>query len=150
MIRLTVLAATLALIASPAFAQNDAGPLGDKVGEFVGSGEGELSAEITHLQNDVYAISITTTVPMENDIPGCGGGIDGEMIMTETGGNFFVENEDYEQGSTSPLTNERYCEIGVNFDEDGFLNLEERGGCIAYHGASCGFTGQLISVNAIN
>jgi hypothetical protein len=149
MIRLPVLAATLALFAGPAFAQ-DTGPLGDKVGQFVGSGEGELSAEITHLQNDVYAISITTTVPMENDIPGCGGGINGEMIVDETGGNFFVENEDYEANSTSPLTNERYCEIGVNFDDDGFLNLEERSGCISYHGASCGISGPLNSVNAIH
>ncbi|GLQ09777.1 hypothetical protein GCM10007913_17090 [Devosia yakushimensis] len=149
MIRLSILAATLAFTAIPALAQ-DNGPLGDRVGEYVGSGEGELSAEITHLQNDVYAISITTTVPMENDIPGCGGGIDGEMIMTETGGNFFVENEFYEQGSTSPMTRERYCEIGVTFDEDGFLNLEERNGCISYHGAACGFTGQLLNVNAIN
>lgn len=147
MIRLTAVAAILAVFAGPALAQDD-GPLGDKAGQYVGYGEGELAAEITHLQDDVYAISISTTVPMENDIPGCGGGIEGEMIMTETGGNFFVENEDYEQGSTSPMTRERYCEIGVTFDEDGFLNLEERNGCISYHGASCGFSGQLVNVNA--
>lgn len=152
MIRLPVLAATLALLAAPAFAQDSAGPLGDRVGEYVGSGEGELSAKITHIENDIYAISIGTVVAMDekDNIPGCGGGIDGEMIMTETGGNFFVENEDYEANSTSPLTSERYCEIGVTFDEDGFLNLEERSGCIAYHGAACGFTGQLLNVNAIN
>ncbi|WP_240233399.1 hypothetical protein [Devosia lacusdianchii] len=142
MLRFALPLFAIALLASPALAQE---------GSYVGSGEGELTAEIKHIENDVYAVSLGTVVAMTEDgMPGCGGGIEGEAILDETGGNFFVENEDYDPKSDSPMLGEQYCEIALNFDEDGFLNIEEKSGCIAYHGASCGFTGQLINTSAIN
>ena len=141
-------AAAVMLLAAPSFAQ-DGGPIGESAGSYVGSGEGNLSAEITHIQDDIYAVSIQTIVPMENNIPGCGGGIAGETILSETGGNFFVENEEYDpKAEPNPITGERYCEIAITFDENGILILEEKDGCMYYHGASCGFSGQLIKEGA--
>ena len=145
MIRLAFIAASFVLTAGSALAQDN--PL--REGTYFGSGEGgELTVELKHLDSDIYAIDIGTSVPMENDIPGCGGGISGELIMSSEGGNFFVENEDYVAGSSSPLQNERYCEITLTFDEDGFLNVQEQTGCLAYHGAACEFTGQVMHESA--
>ncbi|MET3925474.1 hypothetical protein [Devosia sp. 2618] len=145
MIRLTLLAAALVLSAGSTLAQEN--PI--REGNYYGGGEGgNLTVNLKHIDADIYGISIGTEVPMENDIPGCGGGISGELIMEPSGGNFFVENEDYVAGSSSPLENERYCEITLTFDEDGFLNVQEQNGCLAYHGASCEFTGQLVHESA--
>lgn len=144
MFRNVLLAATIVCTTLPAFAQ-DADNLS---GYYTGSGEGDLTLELNHIQADQYGISISTTVPMENDIPGCGGGVDGEVLLSETGGNFFVENEMYDPKSTSPLDSHRYCEIGITFDGQGGVTLEERDGCLEYHGASCGFSGNLIHANA--
>lgn len=130
-------------ITAPALAQEAQGPLGDRAGLYMGSGEGELEAEFTHLQGEVYAVSLQTMVPISDAGGGCGGGIDGEMIMTETGGNFFVENEDYDPKLGDNPVNARICEIGITFADDGTLVLEERSGCMYYHGASCSFTGEL-------
>ena len=142
MFRLALPLLALALLAAPAQAQE---------GSYFGSGEGgELTAKIKHIENDAYAVSLSTVVPMENDFPGCGGGIDGEALLDATGGNFFVENEDYVPSSDSPMLGEQYCEIKLSFDEDGFLNIEEQKGCLAYHGAACGFTGQVMNENAVN
>ena len=131
----------IALLASPAHAQQ---------GTYTGSGEGELSAKIKLIQDDRYAISLETVVPMENDMPGCAGGVEGEALLDQTGGNLFVENEDYEPGSDSPMFGEQYCEVKLNFDDEGFLNIEEQSGCLSYHGAACGFTGQLLNDKAVN
>ncbi|MCW5720772.1 MAG: hypothetical protein KIS86_06480 [Devosia sp.] len=134
-----VLLAALCLAALPALAQ-DYDPL---EGLYFGHGEGELTLELTHIEDDRYAISIDTLVPMENDLPGCGGGVEGEVLLTKKGGNFFVENEFYVPDSPSP-TNQRLCEIGLTFDGKGNLELEERSGCLNYHGAACGFSGTLV------
>lgn len=131
----------VAFLAAPAHAQE---------GSYVGSGEGELSAKIKHVENDVFSVSLETIVPMDNDMGGCAGGVEGEAILDETGGTLFVENEDYEEGSDSPMLGEQYCEVTLSFDDDGFLNIEEQSGCLTYHGAACGFSGQLINQTAVN
>lgn len=142
MFRLALPLLAIALLATPALAQE---------GTYFGSGEGgELTAKIKHLKDDAYAVSLTTVVPMEDDLPGCGGGIDGEALLDATGGNFLVENEDYVPGSDSPMLGEQYCEIKLSFGEDGFLNIQEQKGCLAYHGAACEFTGQVMNENAVN
>ena len=112
-------------------------------GFYSGQGEGELTVDIAHIENDRYAISINTVVPMENDMPGCGGSIDGEVLLGKKGGNFFVENEFYDPDGDTPSSQARYCEIGLAFDGSGGLVIDERDGCISYHGAACGFTGEL-------
>lgn len=134
-------AATLVgLSALPALAEGDFNPL---EGLYQGAGEGELEVEITHIEADRYGIEFTTTVPMENDIPGCGGGVGGEVLLSEGGGNFFVENEGYIGTEPESPLNMRYCEIRLKFDGNGKLEIEEQDGCMYYHGAACGFTGTL-------
>lgn len=140
MIRTALALAIAAFLALPAAAQDDVSMI---EGLWTGSGEGELTVDLSHIDGEIYGISIETVVPIENDMPGCAGGIDGEVILTKKGGNFFVENADYDPDSPSPV-NAPICEIGMAFDGQGGLTIEERDGCLSYHGASCGFTGELM------
>ncbi|MDV3250743.1 hypothetical protein DevBK_05285 [Devosia sp. BK] len=144
MFRTALLAAALLGTSMPVFAQDAT----DYSGTYLGSGEGDLTLELNHIEDDAYGISIETVVPMENDMPGCAGGIEGEVLLSEGGGNFFVENEMYDPESDSPMFSERYCEVGLTFNEDGTVVMEERDGCLEYHGASCGFSGNLVHENA--
>lgn len=124
------------LTALPALAQ-------EHEGMWIGSGEGDLSVDLTHIQGDQYGISITTGVTMTDEFMGCGGGIDGEVLLDSNGGNFFVENEGYVGTEPEGIYNQRYCEISLTFDDKGMLVIEEKDGCMYYHGASCSFTGTL-------
>ncbi|UDF29023.1 UNVERIFIED_ORG: hypothetical protein LHK14_16100 [Roseateles sp. XES5] len=144
MFKFLLVAASLNLAVVPAHALDPAGV----EGFWSGQGEGDLTVDLKHLQDDVYKISIGTTVAMDGDLPGCGGGIDGEVKLDRAGGNFFVENESYDPNSTAPGLAERYCEIGLTFKEGRKLVLEERSGCIGYHGAACGFSGELLHDDA--
>lgn len=144
MIRIALVAAVMAL-PLPALAQDAA----IREGEYVGSGEGDLSATITHIQDDIYAVSLETVVPISDAGAGCAGGIDGEMILSKKGGNFFVENADYDADLGPSPVNARMCEIGMSF-VDGILVIEERDGCMPYHGAACSFTGELLHETAVN
>lgn len=139
MFRTALLAAVISLAALPAFAQD----VNEIEGLYTGSGEGDLTLDLTHIEDDRYSISINTVVPIEEEFMGCAGGIEGEVLLSKKGGNFFVENEMYDPEDESPL-NQRYCEIGIVFDGQGGVTLEERDGCLEYHGASCGFSGNLI------
>jgi hypothetical protein len=139
MIRTAFLVAAISLAALPAIAQD----VNEIEGLYTGSGEGDLTLDLTHIENDRYSISINTVVPIQEEFMGCAGGIDGEVLLSAEGGNFFVENESYDPKDASPL-NQRYCEIGIIFDGQGGVTLEERDGCLEYHGASCGFSGNLI------
>jgi hypothetical protein len=144
MFKPVLIAVTLNFAVLPVFAEDP----NQVEGHWSGQGEGDMTVDLTHVQDDIYKISIGTTVAMEGDIPGCGGGIDGEVKLDRKGGNFFVENESYDPESTSPGLKERYCEIGLTFAEGRKLLLEERSGCIGYHGAACGFTGELVHDDA--
>jgi hypothetical protein len=144
MFKYLLLTASLNLAVVPAHAQDPAGVQGI----WSGQGEGDLTVDLKHLQGDIYKISIETTVAMEGELPGCGGGVGGEVKLDKTGGNFFVENESYDPDSSIPGLKERYCEIGLTFTEGRKLLLEERSGCIGYHGASCGFSGELLHDDA--
>lgn len=136
MLRQILIVAALS-VSIPALAQD----VNTTEGRYSGSGEGDLTMELTHIEDDRYAIDISTLVPMENDIPGCAGGIGGEVLLSKRGGNFFVENEDYDPNIIS--LSHRQCEIAVSFDGKGGVTLEEKQGCLSYHGASCGFSGTL-------
>lgn len=139
MIRTALLVAAISLTVLPAFAQE----VNEIEGLYTGSGEGDLTLDLTHIEDDRYSISINTVVPIQDEFMGCAGGIEGEVLLSKKGGNFFVENEMYDPKDESPL-NQRYCEIGLIFDGQGGVTLEERDGCLAYHGASCGFSGTLV------
>ena len=140
MFRTVFLLAALSLTASPALAQD----VNLIEGHYSGSGEGDLTLDLTHIEDDRYGISINTVVPIQDEFMGCAGGVEGEVLLTKKGGNFFVENESYDPESDSPMLSEQYCEIGISFDGKGGATLEERSGCLEYHGASCGFSGTLV------
>ena len=139
MFRTAFLVAAISLMSLPAFAQE----VNEIEGHYSGSGEGDLTLDLTHIEDDRYSISINTVVPIQEEFMGCAGGIDGEVLLDKKGGNFFVENESYDPESDSPMFSEQYCEIGIVFDGQGGATLEERNGCLEYHGASCGFSGTL-------
>lgn len=135
----TVLMTAIALAgltALPALAQ-------EHQGHWFGSGEGDLTVDLTHIQEDQYGIAISTVVPITEEFTGCAGGIDGEVLLDSDGGNFFVENEGYIGTDPESPMNQRYCEISLKFDKKGMLIIEEQSGCMYYHGASCGFSGTL-------
>lgn len=140
MFRTAFLVATISLAALPAFAQE----ANQIEGIYTGSGEGDLTLDLTHIEDDRYVISINTIVPIQEEFMGCAGGIEGEVLLSKKGGNFFVENEAYDPESDSPMLSQQYCEIGISFDGEGGVVLEERDGCLEYHGASCGFSGTLV------
>jgi len=102
-----------------------------------------LEADVTHLEGDKYSVSLSTVVPIRDNIPGCGGGIDGEVTLAGRTGVMSVPNEGYDPNATG-LGNKPLCEIRLTFDEDFKLVIEEMGGCTYYHGASCEFSGELI------
>lgn len=124
-----------ALCAAPALSQQHEGL-------WSGQGEGDITLDLTHIQDDIYKISINTIVPI-SDVGGCAGGVDGEVILDSEGGNFFVENEDFDAEAEEAGLNRRYCEISLTFNEDGTLTTDEKSGCLYYHGAACGFSGTL-------
>ncbi len=125
-----------ALCAAPALAQ-------EHQGHWFGEGEGDITLDLTHIQNDIYGFSINTVVPISDMGGGCAGGVDGEVKLDSKGGNFFIENEGYDPDEGETGLNRRYCEISLTFNEDGTLTTEEQTGCLYYHGAACGFSGTL-------
>lgn len=137
--RLAPLALSIVVgMAAPAYA--------DIAGKWSGDGEGDLSAEITHIEADRYGVSLSTVVPI-GDTGGCAGGIDGEALFTAEGGNFFVENEDYNPAEPQSYYNIRMCEISFKITPAGKLITEEVEGCGYYHGAACGFSGELTRID---
>jgi hypothetical protein len=113
-------------------------------GLYTGEGEGLLEADITHIGDDRYAISISTLVPITDERPGCGGGISGEAVLDQTGGLLRVENDYYDPDGDTPSSRAQFCEIGLKFDGTGWLEIKEQIGCLSHHGASCSFTGTLM------
>ncbi len=131
MLRLLAAAMAFAALGSAAQAQE---------GSYFGSGEGDLTAVITQLQDEIYAVDLTTTSP---DGAGCAGAIGGGVNMSQMGGKLVVPNEDYDPADPdNPMFGQQYCEISLSF-KDGQLVTEEGDGCLSYHGAACGFSGEL-------
>ncbi|MET3925473.1 hypothetical protein [Devosia sp. 2618] len=140
MIKTALLAAALALTAGSAFAQDFDVLEGNYFGNTDGS---ELTADLTHVENGVYAVSLSTTVPMVNDVPGCAGSIDGEVVVRDNVGLLTAPNELFDANSTLPAFSKPQCEIRLEFDDNYGLVITEEGGCTYYHGASCSFSGAL-------
>ena len=110
------------------------------------SGEGQsLTADLTPMaEKGRYAVSLSTTVAMVGDQPGCGGGIDGEAMFDGTTAMLSVENEGFDPQEAESPQNMRYCEVKMSVPEEYTLQIEELGGCSYYHGASCSFSGTLM------
>jgi hypothetical protein len=136
---IATLAISVGLLAQPALAQ----AVNGLEGLYTGQGEGELTVDISHIEADRYNVSINTLVPMVDDMPGCAGDIEGEATLTEQGGLLQSANEFYDPNGNTPSAKAEFCEVSLTFDGAGNLVLDERDGCISYHGAACGFTGAL-------
>lgn len=134
------LAISFALVALPASAQDVSG----LEGLYTGQGEGELTVDISQIEGDRYDVSINTLVPMVDDMPGCAGDISGEVTITEQAGLLQAANEFYDPNGDTPSAKAKFCEVALTFDGEGKLVIEERDGCISYHGAACGFSGELM------
>jgi hypothetical protein len=134
MLRLFTAATVFAILCSAAHAQE---------GSYFGSGEGDLTTVITPLQDDIYSVDLTTTTPMDGDMAGCAGAVSGGVNLSPMGGKLVVANEDYDPADAdNPMFGNKYCEVSLDF-VDGQLMIQEGDGCLSYHGAACGFTGEL-------
>ena len=136
---LAVLVLSLCLPAVAASAQG----VNEIEGLYSGQGEGELTVDITHVEGDRYGVAINTLVPMVDDMPGCAGDVSGEATLTDQGGTLQAENEFYDPHGDTPSAKAEFCEVALSFDGEGKLVIEEQDGCLSYHGAACGFTGEL-------
>lgn len=110
------------------------------------SEEGQsLTADLTPMsEQGRYAVSLSTTVAMVGDQPGCGGGIDGEIMVDGTEATLSVDNEGFDPQEAESPQNMRFCEVKMSFPQDYTLEIQEIGGCTYYHGASCSFSGTLM------
>lgn len=130
-------AVAFAILAAPAGAQEHAGL-------WSGQGEGDITLDLTHIDGNTYGAALETVVPISDHGGGCAGGVEGELALTSEGGILTVENEDYDSAAEPSPVNAKVCEIGLTFNADGTLTVEEKEGCMPYHGAACGFSGTLV------
>ncbi|MGB3538295.1 MAG: lysozyme inhibitor LprI family protein [Mesorhizobium sp.] len=106
-------------------------PAGDPwVGRWEGSGEGNLSATIRRgtAKPDYLVIELVTGVP------GCSGAV--TLYGKPKGSTVFGESYDPNE-PTAPV-----CRVELSLDK-GTLKTEVAGPCTFYHGAACGFDGNL-------
>jgi len=142
MFRKKVLIASLAVLAGPVFAQDDAI---DRSGIYESEGDGQsLRVDLTHLSGDRYSAAISSTVPITDGVPGCGGGVAGELSIDGTDAMLSVPNEGFVEKEKETLQNSRFCKVSLTFLDEYTLELEEDSGCSYYHGASCSFTGTVV------
>lgn len=133
--RLLLAACLLGVMAGhgPALAQQ-----GGYAGEYLGRGEGELTAQLRRLAGDRYQVDLTTT-----DAGRCAGGVGGEVVLSSDGqGVLRTENEAYDPNARTPWVRERYCTITIGISGRR-MRIAEGNGCLGFHGAACGFTGEL-------
>ncbi|WP_292224486.1 hypothetical protein [Brevundimonas sp.] len=97
----------------------------------------ELTADLKRIEGARYAVSLSTMTPMRGDVGGCGGEIDGEVVLTGRSGVLRVP-----EPNTPGLT-PRVCEIELRFTAPYELTLQEKSGCTYFHGAACEFTGKV-------
>lgn len=110
----------------------EAAPADDPwVGEWEGSGAGNLSARIRRgtAKPDYLVIDLVTGVP----------GCSGSVTLYGKPKDKAVLGESYDPNDSSAPV----CRVELSLDEKGMLTAEEVGSCTYYHGVSCGFEGSL-------
>ena len=136
--KLAVVLALAQMMAFPALAQ-DFDPF---QGQFA-SENGGVTADVVGKGDGQYSVSLSTLVPITDAATGCAGGIDGEVEVAGGVGLLKVENESYNENAALSGATAPFCEISLQFSEDGVLVVKEQGGCSSFHGASCSFSGTL-------
>ncbi|SFV38532.1 hypothetical protein SAMN05216456_3483 [Devosia crocina] len=107
------------------------------------SDDGQLIADVAPVSEGAYAVSITTTVKMTEEFNGCGGGVDGQVEIVDGSGLMQVQDQFSDSDPINSEGSAPYCQVDLQFGEDGTLLIEEIGGCLSFHGASCSFSGTL-------
>ena len=102
-------------------------------------GQMEVEARVTHVRGNTYNVSLSTLVAGHGGPGGCGGGVDGQVTLTNGRGTFTAPNEGYDPANGF---NVRFCEVSMRFGRNS-LQLQELRGCSYYHGAQCEFRGRL-------
>lgn len=103
----------------------------------------EIVVDLTPLSDNRYAINITTTVQITDELPGCGGGVSGEILIVDDAATLSIPNEGFIPTESVSRTNLEYCRIDLNFRDEYTIKLNELSGCSYYHGAGCDFSGDV-------
>lgn len=135
-----VIAATLMTSATPIHSE-DYDP---RSGHYQSESGQNLSVLLEPLSSRRYAISIATTVPMEGNLPGCGGSIMGELVIEADEATLQVPNEGFLVSEPVSQTNLEFCRIDLRFLDSHTIRVEEVSGCSYYHGAGCSFSGDVV------
>lgn len=100
----------------------------DFPGNYAGVGEGNISVEIGTIDaNGSYPVTMTTSAQSSGG-DGCGGALKGHGRLAVS--TMTVSSDDY-----------GHCEVSMKQDSTGKLQIDEGGGCAAYHGGACSFDG---------
>ncbi|ALT77974.1 hypothetical protein [Paucibacter sp. KCTC 42545] len=100
------------------------------IGSYTGKGEGEVELKIKQGQIvDQYRVSMSTATE------GCAGSAEG--VGVRVGHILNITARDGED----------ICKVKAEFTTNGAVILEEVDGCSFFHGAACGFSGQLHKKN---
>lgn len=135
-----VIAAILANTATPIHAQDHDG----RSGRYESEAGQNLSVLLEPLAEDRYAISISTTVPMKGELPGCGGSITGEVLIEDDGARLQVPNEGFIDSEPVSEANLEFCRVDLRFVDGHTIRMQEMSGCGYFHGAGCSFTGDVV------
>ncbi|WP_349970006.1 hypothetical protein [Pseudomonas caspiana] len=115
-------------------------------GTYFGSGDGgDVTVKLKAVGGGDYDASISTMVE-----GGCSGGVDGRMTFHGDTGVLSVPNPDYDLVTNSPLARHKACKVILTFNDEGFLQVDEKEGCLTFHGNACTFTGELVHESAVN
>ncbi|RRD20793.1 hypothetical protein [Brucella pituitosa] len=141
MIRTSILAVSLAVLAVPALAQGDEN---NRAGRYESEGGASLTVDLTQKSGNDYSAAISTTVEMTDKLPGCGGSLKGDVTITGASATMSIPNEGFIESKKESLQNSRFCKVNFKFTDQYTLKLEEVSGCSYYHGASCDFNGTVV------
>ncbi len=126
-------AAAAGLLAGTAGSFADEEPLSTQIeGIYQGSGEGTLAMTLINLESDTFAALVTTAVPGR-----CAGRLAGIGKLDAT--ELVVENVESRDDAV--------CRLTIEFDAKGRrARIASSGQCSYFHGAACGFKGNLNQV----
>ncbi len=99
MIRTSILAVSLAVLAVPALAQGDEN---NRAGRYESEGGASLTVDLTHKSGNDYSAAISTTVEMTDKLPGCGGSLKGDVTITGASATMSIPNEGFIESKKSP------------------------------------------------
>lgn len=132
--------AVCAISAMPVFSES----YDQRSGQYQSETGQSLTVLLKPVSGGRYAVDITTTVPMTGNLPGCGGGISGEIEVADDAASLQIPNEGFIPDEPVSPRNLKHCRIDMQFLDQYTMRLNEVSGCGYYHGASCSFSGDVV------